>query len=104
MREEAVAEVLHDLVADDVGQVGLGDAEHARDERDRHERGDEQLEQADVRAPGDEERVVEDGADEQGGDDAERRADEDRRDDERQLRPVGAEQRDDAWPEHRRRR
>ena len=58
----------------------------------------------DVRAAGDEERVVEDRADEQGGDDAERRADEDRRDDERQLRPVGAEQRDDARTEHRGRR
>ena len=91
VREEAVAQVLHDLVADDVREVRLGDAEHARDQGDRHERRDEDLEQADVRPPADEQRVVEDRADQQRGHDAERRADEDGREDERQLRPVGAE-------------
>ena len=46
------AKVVHDALADDVGQPGLGDAEHARDHRDRDHAADEQREQAACRPAG----------------------------------------------------
>jgi hypothetical protein len=93
---EAVPQVLHHALADDGRQVGLPDADRARDERDRDHQDDELPQQVQVVR---EQRPVDDRLRQEGGRDSQRAGDEDRPEDEADLRPVGLEEPSDA-PNH----
>jgi len=92
VRVEPVAQVLHHTVADDVRQVGLTDAEHARHDRDRDHHADEQVQEAEVRPSRGEQRVVEHDLNQEWVHDAQPRRDENRNENQRRTAPVGAKQ------------
>ena len=95
------AQVVHHGLADPVREQRLVDADRAGDDRDQDHPGDEEREQAQV-VLGD--RRVEDAVEQERRDHAERRREDDQREDDRELRPVGPEEREDpaqVRPPHR---
>jgi hypothetical protein len=98
---QAIAQVLHHPVADEVRQVGLTDAEQTRDDGDGDHDRDERVEQTEVRSAVGEQRVVEYDLDEQRVDDAQPGRDQDRYEDQRSPAPVGLKQADDPLDESR---
>ena len=90
MAVDGRAQVVHDALADRVGVERLRDAERAGRERDRDHPADEEGEQLGVLL-GD--RLVEDGAQQEGGDHPEPGRDQDQAQDRGEPRPVGAEER-----------
>ena len=86
------AQVVHHGLADPVREERLVDADRAGDDRDQDHPGHEQGEQPHV-VLGD--RRVEDAAEQERRDHAEQRREDDQGEDDRELRPVGAEERED---------
>ena len=87
------AQVVHDLLADEVRDVGLDDAERARDDRDRDHSADEHGQQRHVLVRN---RRVQHCAEQERRHDPEQRRDADQDEDDRQPQPVGPEQTGDA--------
>ena len=90
-------QVVHHALADDVGEPGLEDAEHAGGDRDRDHPGDERDQQPVVVLR---DRDVEHVAQQERRDDAEAGRDDDQAHDRRQPAAVGAEQARHPAPRH----
>ena len=86
------AQVVHHALADEVRLPGLGDADHAGDDRDRDHPGDQDVEarRVDVRALCQD--VVQEVAQEERRDDAEPGRDHDQAEQAQEARPVGLEE------------
>ena len=92
MRVERVAEVLHDVLADDVVEVALADADQPRPDRQRDHQAHVEVEPL-VVPPDDD--LVNEQLEQVRVDEADEARCQDRDEDDRDLRPVGAEEGDD---------
>ena len=91
---EAVAQVLHHAVADEVREIGLAHPDHAEHDRDRHHQTHERKQQIEVGPVRDEQGVVEHHLHEQRVDDPEPGGHHDRDEDQRRTSAIGPEQAD----------